>query len=65
MGCRETDNTGHGTHVACIVGNGPFGLAKEAKIADVKVLKGRGASRVANPGCKRVCLDPDHRTSWN
>lgn len=43
MDQQGTDSTGHGTHVVGIVASQSFGVAKQAKIVDVKVVKGGGA----------------------
>lgn len=40
---RNEDDSGHGTHVAGIVGSSTFGVAKGSKIIAVKVLDGQGS----------------------
>ncbi|OIW23310.1 subtilisin-like protein [Coniochaeta ligniaria NRRL 30616] len=62
---RGTDSTGHGTHVAGIVASQSFGVAKQAKIVDVKVVKGGGAgsAQSCQSGLQWGMSCPDHRTS--
>ncbi|KAG0419776.1 putative subtilisin-like proteinase 1, partial [Dictyocoela roeselum] len=43
----NTDENGHGTHVAGIIGSECCGVAKEAKIVGVKVLDQHGAGKIS------------------
>ncbi|KAJ6438959.1 Cuticle-degrading protease [Purpureocillium lavendulum] len=45
---QDTDNNGHGTHVAGTIGSNTYGVAKAAKIYGVKVLDGEGNGSNSN-----------------
>ncbi|RHZ89537.1 hypothetical protein Glove_13g280 [Diversispora epigaea] len=48
VGCADTDDNGHGTHVAAIIGGKTFGVAKKVKVFGVKVLDASGAGSIAD-----------------
>lgn len=41
--CQNTDENGHGTHVAGTIAGATFGVAKKAQIMGVKVLDAQGS----------------------
>ncbi|KAF9573995.1 hypothetical protein BGW38_008361, partial [Lunasporangiospora selenospora] len=47
-GSPDTDQHGHGTHVAAILGGTQYGVAKMVNIVAVKVLDGTGAGSASN-----------------
>ncbi|RIA80510.1 extracellular serine proteinase-like protein, partial [Glomus cerebriforme] len=65
FGCSSTDDNGHGTNVAGIIGGNKFGVAKKTKLIAVKVLdkNGQGSSVTVVAGLSFVLLQ--HSISSN
>ncbi|RHZ86496.1 hypothetical protein Glove_50g105 [Diversispora epigaea] len=66
-GCVDTDDNGHGTHVAAIIGGKTFGVAKKVKIFSVKVFDYRGSGSFADviAGLSFVLADVMSRNNKN
>ncbi|KAK3830639.1 MAG: subtilisin-like protease Pr1B [Linnemannia gamsii] len=47
-GAPNTDENGHGTHIAGIIGSATYGVAKKVKLVGVKVLDNNGSGIISN-----------------
>ncbi|CAG8543651.1 312_t:CDS:2 [Funneliformis caledonium] len=64
-GCRNTDDNGHGTNVAGIIGGKKFGVAKKTRLISVKVLDKNGSGSTTTVGAGIVFVIDQHKKSKN
>jgi len=64
-GCGNTDDNGHGTHVAGIAAGKTFGVANKAKLIAVKVLKADGTGLFSEIIAGLSFVLADHKASKN
>ena len=64
-GCGNTDDNGHGTHVAGIAAGKTFGVANKSKLIAVKVLNGAGSGQSSEVIAGLSFVLADHKASKN
>jgi subtilisin family serine protease len=64
-GCGNTDDNGHGTHVAAISGGKTFGVANKVKLIAVKVFDGSGSGTFSDVIAGLTFVLADHKAHPN